>query len=208
MEERGPDAPRVPEPAQPHGQDAPGERDAGGTPDSTALLRWVAGAALGLAVLALILLGEKVPPPLARGSSAPAFDLPVLGETGRLSLADHRGRVVLLNFWATWCKPCEDEMPAMERLYRSLGSEPFEVLAVSVDEDLAELASFRERLGLSFPILMDPRQQVTRRYQTTGFPESLLIDRSGRVAERYVGPRDWDAAPYRARIRRLLLTPQ
>jgi len=152
----------------------------------------------------LLLLGERVPPRLERGAPAPGFSLPSLSGGPQVSLADLRGRVVLVNFWATWCKPCEDEMPAMERLYRQLHGEGFDLLAISVDKEPQDVELFRQRLGISFPILLDPEEGAARAYQTTGFPESILVDRQGRVVERYVGPRDWDARVYADRIRELL----
>jgi peroxiredoxin len=167
----------------------------------------VTGYAVGLAlvglVVALFWMGEPVEPPLGRGDPAPAFDLPRL-DGGRIALRDLRGGVALVNFWATWCKPCEDEMPAMQRLYETLAPEGFEMVAISVDESAEDVEAFRERLGVGFPILLDPDQSVSRRYQTTGFPESLLVDRDGRIIERYVGPREWDHPDYVARVRRLL----
>ena len=155
----------------------------------------------GALVLSLWL--EPAPDPLGRGLTAPDFELRTL-EGERRELSDWRGQVVLLNFWATWCKPCEDEMPAMERLYRALRGREFELLAVSVDEDRESVERFRARLGLSFPILLDPEQRVARAYQTFRFPESLLIGPDGRVVERYVGGKEWDAPAYAERIRRLL----
>jgi peroxiredoxin len=154
--------------------------------------------------LGLMLMSDIAPAPVTRGAAAPDFELPTLGGGPTLALGDFRGQVVLVNFWATWCKPCEDEIPAMERLYQRLSSEGFELLAVSVDQDEADVVAFRERMAISFPILLDPRQQVSRQYQTTGFPESVLLDREGRVVERYIGPRDWDHRSYVERIRRLL----
>ena len=166
------------------------------------LLSWIVGAAIAAVAIGMIFLGDShVPAPVGRGSVAPDFALERLGG-GEISLAGLRGQVVLVNFWATWCKPCEDEMPSMERLYRSLEGSGFELVAVSVDEDPALVESFRERMAISFPIALDPSQEVSRRYQTTGFPESLLVDRDGTVLERYVGPRDWSI--YRERIRSLL----
>ncbi len=167
-------------------------------------LRWFAAGVVAIAAMALMLLGKQVPPPLVSGVSAPRFELPLLDAGHSLGLAQFRDHIVLLNFWATWCKPCEDEMPAMQRLYDKLRDEPFELLAISVDDDLEELRSFQKRLGVTFPILLDPSQAVTRQYQTTGFPESILVDRDGRVVERYIGPRDWDADVYESRIRHLL----
>ncbi len=138
------------------------------------------------------------------GVVAPAFELPRLGDGSTVSLASLRGRVVLLNFWATWCKPCEDELPSMQRLHRALAGPAFELVAVSVDDAPAPVAAFRDRYALSFPILLDPERRVAGAYQTHHFPESFLIDAEGRVVERYVGPRDWDAPAYAERIRRLL----
>ena len=149
--------------------------------------------------------GGSVPAPLERGRPAPPFELADLDGSSRLGLSDLRGRVVLLNFWATWCKPCEDEMPAMERLYRALRGSEFEILAISVDADAEAVARFRDRLGLSFPILLDPGSEVSRTYQTTGYPESFLIDRAGNLASgRFVGPRAWDDPEYQALVRRVL----
>jgi peroxiredoxin len=180
------------------------------TPATSAPARgWLGSLAIALVVLGAagvaLWWGARVPPALERGSAAPGFELPDLEGTGRLRLADLRGRVVLLNFWATWCKPCEDEMPAMERLYRELRGPEFELVAISVDTDSQAVARFRERLGLSFPILLDPRSEVSRAYQTTGYPESFLIDRAGNLAsQRFVGPRAWDDPDYVAVVRRVL----
>ncbi len=142
--------------------------------------------------------------PVGRGTPAPAFSLPRVDGSGRVSLDELRGKVVLVNFWATWCKPCEDEMPAMERLYRRLAGQGFELVAISVDEDADAVRRFRERYGLTFTILLDPEKRTARDYQTFRFPESLLIGADGVVVERYVGEKRWDAEAYVERIRRLL----
>jgi len=153
---------------------------------------------------ALILVSQPERRPYVEGGvDAPEFSLPRVGAEGTRSLESYRGRVVLLNFWATWCKPCEEEMPSMERLYRSLSDVPFEIVAVSVDESAEPVRAFRQSYGLSFPILLDAEQDVARAYQTFRFPESFLIDGEGRVVQRYVGPRQWDAPEYQARIREL-----
>jgi peroxiredoxin len=165
-----------------------------------------------LAVAAVVALGAAMvffadPGPgryVDAGVEAPGFELPRLGDAAPVSLADLRGRVVLLNFWATWCKPCEDELPSMQRLHRALAGAGFELLAISVDDAPEPVAEFRSRYGLAFPILLDPRREVAGAYQTHHFPESFLIDAEGRVVERYIGPRDWDAPEYLARIRALL----
>lgn len=176
------------------------------------------GARLGAGVLAAVLaagaaliwLGgsARAPDLLQSGAAAPDFALPELGGDAPLPLADLRGKVVLLNFWATWCKPCEDEMPAMERLYRDLAPRGFELLAVSVDTGVEEVAAFQERLGLSFPILLDPDRRVADAYQSYRFPESWLIDAEGMLVARFIGPREWDAPAYVDRVRRLLEAPR
>ena len=147
---------------------------------------------------------QSVPDPVGRGSAAPAFTLPQRPGPGETSLASLRGQVVLLNFWATWCEPCEREMPAMQRLHESLGPSGLHLVAVSVDESSDVVDEFRKRFGLTFEILLDADKRVADRYQTYRFPETLLIGRDGVVIERYVGPREWDSPLYQARIRRLL----
>ena len=141
--------------------------------------------------------------PVARGTRAPGFTLPRLGGGDPVDFDRLRGHVVLLNFWATWCKPCEDEMPAMQRLHDALHGSSFELLGISVDEDPGEVERFRDRLGLRFPILLDADQRVAHAYQTFRFPETLLVDAKGEIVERYVGPKEWDAEAYVERIRRL-----
>jgi peroxiredoxin len=165
---------------------------------------WLIAIAVGAAAAFAVLTGPGAPAPVGRGSQAPEFALTRLGDGEQVSLSDFHGRVILINFWATWCKTCEEEMPAMERLYRELRDEGFELLAISVDEGKEEVDRFRTRLGLSFPILLDPDKQAARAYQTFRFPESLLVDRDGVVLERYIGAKEWDAGAYVERIRRLL----
>jgi peroxiredoxin len=164
------------------------------------------GAAVVVVALALILQSDAGAPPVTRGAAAPGFDLKTLSEegSGRLSLDSLEGKVVLVNFWATWCEPCEREMPAMERLYNALPREDFEMVAISIDESAEEVASFQDRYRLSFPIVLDSDKRVNAAYQTMGVPESLLIDGAGRVVERYVGPREWDSREYVDRIRELI----
>ena len=148
--------------------------------------------------------GSSSPPPVGRGTVAPDFTLRSLDGSETHSLASLKGRVVLVNFWATWCKPCEDEMPAMEQLYQQLHPAGFELLAISVGEADEVVRAFRDRLGITFPVLLDPDKSVAVEWQTYAFPESLLVGRDGVILERYVGPRDWDSPAYVARLRRLL----
>jgi len=138
---------------------------------------------------------------------APDFAVPDLsGQAVRLS--GLRGQVVLLNLWTTWCPPCREEMPSMERLYQRLRDRGFVLLAVSQDEGgKAAVAPFVRDLGLTFPVLVDPEHQVGDRYQVWGYPESFIIDREGRVVERVIGPRDWTSPEQVAAFERLLETP-
>jgi len=168
-------------------------------------------AIFAAAALWFVLGSEEHAPPVVRGAPAPAFSLPRAptgGPTGEaagpVELSAYAGRVVLVNFWATWCEPCEREMPAMERLYRRLQRDRFELIAIAIDDEAAKVAEFAARYGLSFPIALDHGKAVATAYQTMGVPESLLVDRDGRVVERYVGPREWDAPEYVARIEALL----
>ena len=159
--------------------------------------------------LAAVLMGDAGVPPVVRGTPAPGFELRKLGSPAdasaeRIDLGSLSNRVVLVNFWATWCEPCEREMPAMERLYQRLSGPDFELVAVAIDEEEADVQAFQDRYGLSFPIVLDLDQKVYQSYQTMGVPESLLIDRSGRIIERYVGPREWDAPEHVERIQALL----
>ena len=168
----------------------------------------VLGAAVLLAAIALVFGSDVGAPPVVRGSLAPEFDLERLDEShpsGRtLTLSSLRGRVVLVNFWATWCEPCESEMPAMERLYEMLPRDAFELVAVSIDDARDVVETFQQEYALSFPIVLDLDQSVYRNYQTMGVPETLLIDPEGRIVERYVGPRVWDSAEYVSRIGKLV----
>ncbi len=125
------------------------------------------------------------PPP------APDFTLSTLSATvARLS--DFRGRHVLLNFWATWCPPCIEEMPALQALYERLGPDDFVVVAVSSDaEGEAVVGPFADRLGLTFPILLDRDAAVSAAYGAKSLPASFLLDPQGRVVAAARGERDW-----------------
>jgi cytochrome c biogenesis protein CcmG, thiol:disulfide interchange protein DsbE len=140
------------------------------------------------------------------GLAAPEFVLPTLAGSP-VSLRELRGKVVLVNLWATWCAPCEQEMPAMQRLYTELAPHGFELVAISVDEDREDVERFRDRLALTFPIALDPGKQAAASYQSFRYPESFLVDREGVLVARYIGERDWDAPEYVGRIRRLLGEP-
>jgi cytochrome c biogenesis protein CcmG/thiol:disulfide interchange protein DsbE len=162
----------------------------------------LATAALGLvAVLGLAALHRRGP------ALAPDFAVPDLaGQAVRLS--GLRGQVVLVNLWTTWCPPCREEMPSMQKLYERLKDRGFVLLAVSQDENgKAVVEPFVRELGLTFPVLVDPEHQVGDRYEVWGYPESFLIDREGRIVERIIGPRDWASPAQVATVEQLLETP-
>ena len=138
------------------------------------------------------------------GARAPAFTLIDL-HGNRQALLDYRGKVVLLNFWATWCAPCLVEMPSMENLYQGLKQEGFEILAVSSDpQGRAVTQPFVESKGLTFSVLHDSDYRVSGRYGVRTLPMSFLIDRNGALVHRVFGARDWNTPEARTLIRTLL----
>jgi peroxiredoxin len=140
---------------------------------------------------------------LKKGSEVPGFRLPSLAG-GEVDLASQRGKIVVLNFWATWCPPCVSEMPSLERLHRALGPEGLAVVTVSTDEDAATLKQFVSDHRLTLPVLEDPGGRVASKYRTTGYPETFVLDRAGRLLEHVVGPDEWDTPERIAGFRRLL----
>ncbi len=135
--------------------------------------------------------GSKFKMPLQEGNPAPDFTFPDL-DGKEVSLSDFRGKVVLVNIWATWCPPCRDEMPSMQKLYERFKGEDFEILAVSIDTDGREaVAPFMQQMNLTFPALLDPEEKIRSLYRITGVPESFIIDRNGILVQKVIGPRDW-----------------
>ncbi len=124
----------------------------------------------------------------------------------RHRLRDCRGKVVLVNFWATWCPPCRREIPAMQRLWEKLKSEDFVLLAVDMAEDEETVFGFTFATGveITFPVLLDRDGAVTESWPVVGMPTSFLIDRGGRIVYRAVGGREWDDPALVAKIRALL----
>jgi len=149
----------------------------------------------GLAFGLVFMQGAKYEPVLV-GKLAPDFALNDLnGETRTLS--DYQGQVVFLNFWATWCKPCQEEMPSMERLHQDLEAEfsdGFVMLAVSIDKSADDIPAFMAKHKLTFPVLHDRWGKVDRIYKIMGVPETYIIDQAGVLVEKIIGPRDWNVA--------------
>ncbi len=134
---------------------------------------------------------SKLGRPLQLGLPAPDFTFPDLN--GKVvSLSDYRGKVVFVNIWATWCLPCRDEMPSMQKLYNRFKGEAFEILAVSIDSaGRKAVAPFMRELNLTFPALLDTRGKIRSLYGATGVPESFIIDREGILVEKVIGAMDW-----------------
>lgn len=169
--------------------------------------QWTIAIGVGMALVFGVTLAAKIWPQLdlvGAGSRAPAFSA-VNVRTGRpASLADYRGKVILLNVWATWCHPCRVEMPSMERLHQKLGGKDFGVVAVSIDEaDSSAVTKFAQELGVTFDILHDRAGAIQRIYQTTGVPESFVIDRDGIIVKKVIGAAEWDGPVNETLIRKL-----
>src|SRR5512139_1190623 len=127
----------------------------------------------------------------AVGVVAQDFGLPTL-RGDYVKLSDYRGRVVFLNIWATWCPPCREEMPSMKSLYQRLKGREFEMLGVSIDREGERVVRpFAAKYGLTFPVLLDPDGKTQRLYGLTGVPETFIVDKSGVVIHKIIGPQNW-----------------
>jgi len=167
--------------------------------------------------LALVGLGSvAAPDPAEYGFQMAVFDPPAPApefELNKLAgdaavLSDFRGSYVLLNFWATWCPPCLEEMPAMEKLYQAYSDKGLMVVAISSDREGAEVVrGFVERLGVSFPILLDPDAEVSLSYGARNLPLTALVSPDGNVLAAAVGARDWGSKEAFAYVGALLANP-
>jgi peroxiredoxin len=170
--------------------------------------QWTAVAGIVLAVAFTTALALRLRPAgltVEPGGAAPDFAAVDLATGEPTALAAYRGRVVLLNVWATWCYPCRLEMPSMERLHRRFAGTDLRVVAVSVDRDDARVVrEFVRDMGLTFDVLHDRPGNVQRIYQTVGVPESFVIDRDGVIVKKVVGAAEWDTPAMEALVRRLL----
>ena len=153
----------------------------------------VAALGIGLAVMVHTLDDELFP--VGIGSDAPRFEAATLaGAPATKSLDDYEGDVVLLNIWATWCLPCRQEMPSLQRLHEALGDSGLRIVAVSIDREPGSEKAIREfvrEYGLTFEILHDPEGAIQRQYQTTGVPETFVISRDGEILRKHIGAVDW-----------------
>lgn len=135
--------------------------------------------------------------------AAPDFTL-VDPDGKKVSLKDFRGKVVFVNFWATWCEYCRDEMPAMQRLYQEFRGKGFEIVGVNVKDKRADAMAFVKKVRVTYPIVLDPEGEVGLLYGAFGLPLSYLIDRKGTVLARLFGPADWYSPGARQLIKTLV----
>ncbi len=149
-------------------------------------------AAAGLFLLFLFSKGTpRGPKIISEGDRAPDFTLSSL-DGKQVSLSNFSGKVVMLHFWATWCPPCVEEIPTIDKLYRGLSGKNIEILAVNVDDEgAATVGPFMQKNKLVLPVLLDTSHSVAKLYGTFKFPETYIIDRNGRVQYKVIGPRDW-----------------
>src|SRR5262252_7157291 len=162
-------------------------------------LRWIK------AVLGATLIAAAVASPAAitPSTKAPDFALRSL-EGPNLRLQEQRGQVVMVNFWATWCGPCRVEMPHLARLYEKYHASGFQLLGVNIDEDPHQAAAVAAKLGVRFPVLLDTEKKVSKLYDLSTMPSTVLIDRDGKVRYIHRGYRDGFEETYEKQIRELL----
>ncbi|HWO88761.1 MAG TPA: TlpA disulfide reductase family protein [Gemmatimonadales bacterium] len=170
--------------------------------------QWIAVGVIVAVLTAGAVLGVKLAPdifPVEVGSLAPDFRAVNLATGDTVGLERYRGQVVLINIWATWCEPCRVEMPSIQRLYDEFSAQGFRVAAISIDEaDPEVVRNFQRSYNLTFEILHDRRRTIERIYQTTGVPETFILNREGRIVKKMIGAHEWDSPANRDLIRRLL----
>ncbi|MCE9601666.1 MAG: TlpA family protein disulfide reductase [Gemmatimonadetes bacterium] len=174
---------------------------------------WFAATQLGDELFPIRIGGEA---PDFSAMTLPAVPSPTVPPSAGAAAAvakgidDYAGEVVLLNIWATWCKPCRVEMPSMERLEKRLGPKGLRIVAVSIDDPGMEprIQAFADELGLTFELLYDAPGRIREIYQTTGVPETFIVGRDGLIRRRIIGAEDWSSDANVAFLERLLAEPR
>lgn len=155
---------------------------------------WIAGAVIAAIVLAVYFRGGNAPgsgPASLAGQQAPSFAVPAL-DGGSSGLAAHRGHVVVMNLWATWCPPCRAEMPDLQRLYQAYRNQNVVVLGVDQGESAERVAAFAKSLAIHYPILLDQNQQYGRVYAALGLPTTVVVTPDGVISKAFDGPLSYE----------------
>ena len=154
---------------------------------------WLVLALLGLSVAAPTVAENSTSTlhPLADRPMAPDFALPDI-DAAIHRLSDYRGQVVIVNFWATWCPPCREEMPSMQRAWEQIQDENIVILAIDIGEDEDTIFTFTGDYPVEFPLLLDLDSSVIQDWPVRGLPTTFVIDPQGRIAYRAIGTRDWE----------------
>ncbi len=175
------------------------------------ILRFMGLTAMGLAGMALLVWSalaaagtslKTLPAPVP----APAFEL-TAADTSIHKLAGYRGKVLVVNFWATWCPPCVKEMPALERAWQTLQPAGVELVAINFGDDAGTVQAFARQHELTLPLLLDPQGQEAQRWPMRGLPATFVLDRDGRIVYSAQGEREWDHEDILSKIRKLAAVP-
>jgi cytochrome c biogenesis protein CcmG, thiol:disulfide interchange protein DsbE len=186
-------------------------------PSAAPRVRWRFLLALGLLIVAPYSLAraESAVPALLKPLDLVAYSSrttpPPLGggaiDARPISLSSLQGKVVVVNFWATWCLECRQEMPALERLHRELATQGLAIVGINVREKMETVQRYAKELSLTFPLVLDPDGKMNTLYGVVGLPTTFLIGRDGRAVALAIGPREWGSAPARALFKALLAEP-
>lgn len=141
---------------------------------------------------------EKMP-----ATQAPAFSLPDLsGNT--VSSSAFKGKVLLINFWATWCAPCREEMPALDRLYNKMKDKGLSVIGISIDSEKTQVKDFITQTKSKFPILHDPEMTCHDEYKVFAYPTTFLVDKKGVIQKYWIGPQEWESDSFAKSLQEFL----
>ncbi|MEM9384359.1 MAG: TlpA disulfide reductase family protein [Pseudomonadota bacterium] len=160
-------------------------------------------AASSLLTLGLLFSAGGLTKSTSDGQQAPDFTLRSLGGDN-VRLSELRGQVVMINFWASWCGPCRQEMPLLEALYQRYNPLGFELLGVNVEQDVDDAKRWLADTSVSFPVLLDPTNQLTKMYQVKAMPSTILVDRDGNVRHLHKGYKPGDENTYQDLVRSLI----